>query len=194
MDAISIIAITAINVILIFLLTVAPLGKWTIQVSRSVRAPRKNLWEAVWPLGIRAGWEGTIIKAEPCGDRSALLTLAWPGRDGFPIRRQVELADVKPGEKFTLKVSDDTSLEQNFWKDFRQTTELAEKSDGTVTVTWSASDNYRGLAFLVFRYFSMRRTARRLKQWAETGVLNKVGIYEHPLSQFGFACLSALLI
>jgi Zn-dependent protease len=39
----------------------------------------------------------------------------------------------------------------------------------------------------------MRRELGKLKAWAETGHFRKGGLFEHPLSQVGFAVLSALI-
>ena len=36
-------------------------------------------------------------------------------------------------------------------------------------VTLSRTDRYRGAAFLIFRYFALRRELGKLKIWAETG-------------------------
>ena len=47
-------------------------------------------------------------------------------------------------------------------------------------VTLRRTDRYRGLAFLVFRFFAMRRELARLKQWAETGSFVRGGLFERP--------------
>ncbi|TIV61915.1 MAG: site-2 protease family protein, partial [Mesorhizobium sp.] len=61
-------------------------------------------------------------------------------------------------------------------------------------VTLTQTDRYRGVAFLVFRFFAMRREIRKLDVWAATGTYRKGGWFEHPLSQIGFAVLSALIL
>ncbi len=66
--------------------------------------------------------------------------------------------------------------------------------DGGVLVTLTRTDRYRGLAFLVFRYFALRRELGKLKIWAETGQYRAGGLFEHPASQVGFAVLSAFLL
>ncbi len=58
----------------------------------------------------------------------------------------------------------------------------------------SQTDRYRGVAFLVFRYFAMRRELGKLQKWARTGQYRKGGWFEHPLSQVGFAILSAFIL
>ena len=72
-------------------------------------------------------------------------------------------------------------------------TELAEE-DGTRICHASQTDRYRGVAFLVFRYFAMRRELGKLQKWARTGQYRKGGWFEHPLSQVGFAILSAFIL
>ncbi|RUU50286.1 site-2 protease family protein, partial [Mesorhizobium sp. M2C.T.Ca.TU.009.01.2.1] len=43
-------------------------------------------------------------------------------------------------------------------------------------------------------FFAMRRELRKLDVWAATGTYRKGGWFEHPLSQIGFAVLSALIL
>ena len=94
---------------------------------------------------------------------------------------------------FALRVTDDSSLEASFWSHYRETAELAAE-DGKVRVTLSRTDRYRGAAFLIFRYFALRRELGKLKIWAETGKYRPGGLFEHPASQIGFATLSAVLL
>ncbi|WP_246501783.1 hypothetical protein [Mesorhizobium caraganae] len=61
-------------------------------------------------------------------------------------------------------------------------------------MTLSQTDRYHGVAFLVFRYFAMRRELGKLQIWARTGQYRKGGWFEHPLSQVGFAILSAFIL
>ncbi|TIW96451.1 MAG: site-2 protease family protein, partial [Mesorhizobium sp.] len=121
------------------------------------------------------------------------ITLSWEGRDGKPIERKSRFEDVVEGNRFSMRVIEDTALDASFWKDFRETTELVSEGNGT-RVTLSQTDRYRGFAFLVFRYFAMRREFSKLQRWAQTGQYRKGGWFEHPLSQVGFAGLSALIL
>ena len=66
--------------------------------------------------------------------------------------------------------------------------------DGKVRVTLTRTDRYRGAAFLIFRYFAMRRELNKLKVWAATGRYRAGGFFEHPVSQIGFALLSMFII
>jgi Zn-dependent protease len=155
---------------------------------------RQRLWQALWPLGSDAGWSGEILSAEaPDGEGVARITLSWEGRDGKPIERRSRFEDVVEGISFSMRVIEDTALDASFWKDFRETAELVSEGSGT-RVTLSQTDRYRGVAFLVFRYFAMRRELSKLQRWARTGKYRKGGWFEHPLSQVGFAGLSALIL
>ena len=189
------VVLVALNLGLIFLLMAAPIGIRTVKSSRLVSADRDRVWNALWPFGSEAGWSGEYLRAERLdGDHGlARLQLSWEGRDGKPIERTVRLEDVVEGERFALRVTDDSSLEASFWSHYRETTELAAE-DGKVRVTLSRTDRYRGAAFLLFRYFALRRELGKLKIWAETGKYRPGGLFEHPASQIGFAVLSAFLL
>ncbi|MCA0032694.1 site-2 protease family protein [Mesorhizobium sp. B263B2A] len=190
--------ITAILVVsnlgLIFLLMTVPLGLRTVRSSRVVAMDRQRLWQALWPLGSDAGWSGEILSAQALdGEGEARIMLSWEGRDGKPIERRSKLEDVVEGSSFTMRVIEDTALDGSFWKDYSETTDLVSEGGGT-RVTLGRTDRYRGVAFLVFRYFAMRRELSKLQRWAVTGQYRKGGWFEHPLSQVGFAVLSALIL
>lgn len=185
--------LAALNLGLIFLLMAVPLGRRTIRMSRVVKAPRDKLWAALWPLGADAGWSEEILSAAPLGgDAAARLMVNWSGRDGAPIQRDVALDDARPGRSFALRVTEDSSLDASFWADYREAVELDDVAVGT-RVTLSRTDRYRGLAFLVFRYFALRREIGKLKRWAETGRYRKGGVFEHPVTQLGLAVVSVLV-
>ncbi len=181
------------NIALIYLLLAAPIGIRTVSVTRPISADRADLWNALYPLGNNAGWDGQILGTFPLGQNSAEIVLSWTGRDDKPIRRQIELSDVVAETSYTQRVVEDSSLEQSFWKDYSQSAML-DGPDGEVLVRMATTDRYKGLAFAIFRYFSLRRSLNRLKLWAETGKLKTGGVFERPVTQFGFAALSALLI
>src|SRR4051794_7953474 len=151
-----------------------------------------RIWQALYPLGADAGWSGEILSAEPIGEGGALarVKLSWEGRDGQPIERKVRLSDVVEGERYAMQVADDSSLDGAFWTDYREDNSIDE-CDGASLVTLRRTDRYRGLAFPVFRFFVMRRELARLKEWAETGSFVRRGLFERPLTQVGFAMLSA---
>ncbi|OHV90437.1 SRPBCC family protein [Mesorhizobium sp. ORS 3428] len=194
MSVIVTIILVAGNLGLIFLLMTVPLGLRTVRVSRVIKADRKRLWQALWPFGSDAGWSGEIVCAEPLdGEGTALIKLSWEGRDGRPIERKARFDDVAEGSCFSMRVIDDTALDPSFWADYRETAELVPDGDAT-RVTLTQTDRYRGFAFLIFRYFAMRRELGKLQVWATTGKYRKGGWFEHPVSQIGFALVSAFIL
>lgn len=185
--------VVAVNLGLIFLLLAAPLGVRTVRLSKIVAADRAKLWSALWPLGPDAGWAGEYAKVVRLDGNHARVESGWEGRDGKPIARTLKFDDVVEGERFSLSIVDDSSLEAAFWSNYRESVELAPQ-DGKVRVTIARTDRYRGLAFLVFRYFALRRQMSKLGIWAATGRYRAGGLFEHPLTQIGFAVLSAFIL
>jgi Zn-dependent protease len=186
--------LVASNLGLIFLLMTVPLGLRTVNASRVIPADRQRLWQALWPMGSDAGWSGEILSAQPLdGEGVARIMLSWEGRDGKPIERRARFDGIVEGSRFSMRVVEDTALDSSFWKDYSETAELVSEGAGT-RVTLSRTDRYRGVAFLVFRFFAMRRELSKLERWAVTGQYRKGGWFEHPLSQVGFAVLSALIL
>lgn len=189
-----IVGLAVFNLGLIYLLLAAPIGLRTVKLTRLVRAPCEKLWQAVWPLGRDAGWSGQIVSAEPLhGGTAAQVKLSWEGRDGSPIERRIVFDELAEGERFVSRIADDTSLDPGFWSSYRETVDLVEEGDGT-RVTIAHTDRYRGLAFLIFRYFALRREIGKLRVWAETGKYKRGGWFEHPLNQVALALLSALIL
>lgn len=188
------VVLVTLNLGLIFLLFALPLGIRTISRSRVISASRARIWSALWPLGENAGWSGQHLAAETLDEAGlARIQLSWEGRDGKPIEHIVRLEDVVEGERFAVRIVDDSSLDASFFADYREGAELAEEC-GRVRVTLSRTDRYRGAAFLLFRYFALRRELHKLKRWAETGKYRAGGFFEHPASQVGFAVLSVLIM
>lgn len=186
--------LVALNLGLIFLLFAVPLGVRTVRQSRAIAASRDRVWSALWPFGENAAWSGLHLKAEALdGAGLVRIQLGWEGRDGKPIEHIVRLEDVVEGKGFTTRVIDDSSLESAFWSHYRDNVAL-DGEDGKVRVTFSRTDRYRGAAFLIFRYFALRRELNKLKRWAETGKYRAGGLFEHPASQVGFAFLSILIM
>jgi Zn-dependent protease len=195
MPPILILALVALNLGLIYLLMAAPLGVRTVRRVVRIKAPRDRVWNALWPLGRDAGWSGEILSVVPVtGSADEVdITLSWEGRDGEPIRRVGRVEDVDEGRRFSMRFVDDTSLDPAFWSHYRESVELADETGG-VSVVVTRTDRYRGLAFIVFRYFALRRELRKLKHWAETGAYRAGGLFERPSTQVGFAVLSALIL
>lgn len=188
------VALVALNLGLIFLLFALPLGVRTIRMECRIAAGRDRIWSALWPLGEHAGWSGHRLRVEALSEPGlARIALGWEGRDGKPIEHVVRLEDVAEGERFSLRVVDDSSLEAKFWSSYRERVWL-DGGDGAVTVNLQRTDRYRGAAFLIFRYFALRRELGKLKTWAETGRYRPGGAFEHPASQLGLAGLSVLIL
>lgn len=196
MSSAMIYILVGFNLALIFLLLAAPIGTRAFTVSRSIGASREKLWNALWPLGRDAGWSGEIVDAIGVGGSGgqAWLELCYEGRDGEPIKRHVVFDNVIEETRFSMRVADDSSLDHSFWANYRAEAGLADGKDGSTIVTLSRTDKYRGLAFMIFRYFAARRELAKLDRWARTGQYRKGGIFEHPATQIGFAVVSAFLI
>lgn len=184
------------NLGLIFMLMAAPIGTRVFTVSRTIKAPREKLWNALWPLGEDASWSGEIASAYGVGGSGgqAWLELSYEGRDGKPIRRHVVFDNVIDETRYTMRVADDSSLDYSFWANYRAEVGLADTVNGATKVTLSRTDRYRGIAFMIFRYFAAKRELAKLDRWAQTGEYRKGGIFEHPATQVGFAVISTFLI
>jgi Zn-dependent protease len=194
LSSIGVAAVIAANLGLLFFLLAAPLGERTVTVRRRVRADRGRVWNALFPLGTDRGWSGEILSAETAADPALVrVALSWEGRDGRPIERMLKLEAVEEGSSFSQSIVEDSSLDPSFWKSYRETSRLTDVPGG-VDVQITRTDRYRGAAFLIFRYFALRRQAAKLKVWAETGRYRAGGLYEHPASQLGFALLSIVLL
>lgn len=195
MSGLTMIVFVAFNVGLIFLLLAAPLGKRILTVKRRMKAPRERLWHALFPLGEQVGWSGEVLQAAQAGSETdqVRLSMALEGRDGHPITRLIQLHDVVPGEQFAFTVLDDSSLDIAFWEHFRKSTTLQEAGDST-EVEISQADRYRGLAFMMYRYFRLRRELDQLTNWVQNGCFEKRAVFEHPVTQTGLAVVSALVI
>jgi Zn-dependent protease len=182
-----------INLGLIWLLMSAPIGLRTLRISRLISSTPEHIWSAVFPLGKNAKWDSSYLSVIEIGDTGAVLELDWDGRDGKPIRRSVEFIDVVENQRFTLRTTDDTSLDASFWQHHSESVELTAVGEQT-RVTVFETDAYKGLAFFVFRYFKNRRHLANLDGWSRTGVFKSVGIFEKAPMQFAMALLSALLM
>lgn len=185
------------NLALVAFVIALPLGRRTVRQSQIIKAPVDRLWQALYPLGNNVAFDGEIVSVRAVDDHSAWIAFSWRGRDDRPIERLAVLDDVRPGEHFAMRVEDDTSLPRSFWKRYSQTVSLepVEGDASSTHVKIEQVDRYRGAAMLIFRHFALRRKMTRLAAWAETGTVPADGlVFEHPLSQVGFAVLSALLI
>ncbi|PHP65082.1 site-2 protease family protein [Zhengella mangrovi] len=191
----ALILFAGVNLAIIFLAIAAPLGVRRFTLTTTVRAPRDKLFQALHPFGRHADWSGQIVSSRPDPDGTGgEISLSWLGRDNQPIRRQVQVVETVPGAAFAETVTDDTSLDASFWRHWRSEVQLRDEPDGSVRVSMTRTDRYRGAAFLVFRWFAARRELIKLKTWAETGVYTPGGLFEHPATQLAMAALSVVIL
>ncbi|WP_426230086.1 hypothetical protein [Pararhizobium sp. DWP3-4] len=190
------IALLVINVGLLWLLLAVPLGLRTVRVHGSFREGRAKVWSAIFPLGTSADWHHSVLTSHrvPDAPNRVQQTYTHLDRHGEPIVRLIEVTGTVPDTEYEAHVLDDSALDAVFWKDFRERRRLVEDGD-RVHLTIEQTDRYRGLAFLIFRFFSLRRELKALQQWLETGQSKPTRVaFEHPLVQCGLAVLSTLLL
>ncbi|OJF95448.1 hypothetical protein [Pararhizobium antarcticum] len=195
------IILLVVNMGLLWLLMAAPVGRRTLRVSQTYKADFEKMWQALSPTGRFADWHHAVLSSRVLsgGDLSVEQTFSHLDRHGLPIVRRFSVTEHRAGDvrerHCELRVLDDSALDGAFWKDFRERRRLVATQDGDVSVTIEQTDRYRGLAFLAFRFFAMRREMKALHEWVETGESLPVRAgFEHPLVQVGLAVLSTLLL
>ncbi len=185
------------NLAVIFLLVAAPLDKRTFRMRRRIAASPARVMAALDPFGQHSGWSGTILSAERTGMDGSTergeISLSWPGRDGQPIRRTIDIVRDSDGQGFSERVVEDSSLDHSFWKHWSNHVRVEGDGDAA-TVGITRTDSYRGAAFLIFRWFAARRELAKLKVWAETGTYKPGGIFEHPMTQVAMSVVSMLIL
>jgi Zn-dependent protease len=184
--------LTGTNIVLLYLLMGARLGVVSFRQSITVACDREWLWSAIWPLGVHAGWSNTIRSATNLGGGKIRTELTWKARDGSPVFHELEVTGFVDGERFTVRVVEDNTLDQSFWAHYVRSVEIHPSAAGQ-QLTVAVTDRYRGAAFMLFRYFALRRELKKLKVWAETGTYRAGGITEHPVTQFISAGISTLI-
>jgi Zn-dependent protease len=191
-----------INLGLLWLLMRMPLGLRTLRLNRSFDCAPETLWSAMNPAGSAASWHHSMISSKPLADGTNIVeqTFTMPDRHGEPLRRLLALEPVlavagvqTPHHGFQSSIIDDSTLDASFWKDFRERRIVRPTSAGAV-LEIDQTDRYRGLAFLIFRYFALRREMRALDGWLKTGQSQPQGYFEHPLVQVALAILSTFLL
>lgn len=190
------IALLVINVGLLWLLLAVPLGLRTVRVHGSFRASREKVWNAIFPLGTSADWHHSVLTSHgvPDAPNRVRQTYTHLDRHGQPITRSLEITETLAGTEYRARVLDDSALDAAFWKDFHERRRLLKNGD-TIHLTIEQTDRYRGLAFLIFRFFALRREVKALQQWLESGQSRPPRVvFEHPLVQSGLAILSTLLL
>ena len=183
----------AINLFLLWLIMAAPVGVRTLRLRRRFEARPDKIWSAVDPTGENAAWNPSILSSRPVDPERRFARQAYHhlDRNGAPIERVLEISR-EERFAYSARVVDDTALDPTFWSAFSERRRLLDQGDATELVV-EQTDRYRGIAFLVFRYFALRRELTSLDGWLKTGRAEKVGIFERPLTQVGLAILSTLL-
>lgn len=184
------------NLGLIWLLMAAPLGRRTIRLRRMLHEDPERVWQAVHPLGRDALWYPSLIDsaAEP-GTGKVVQRLAHADRRGNPIRRTLELSELSGPWQYAYeaRVVEDSALHPSFWTNYCERRMVEQSKDGTELIV-EQTDRYRGLAFLVFRFFALRRELDALQGWLETGRIDQRGLFEQPGTQLLMAVLSTLVL
>lgn len=182
-----------INLFLLWLIMAAPVGVRTLRLTRRFEARPERVWSAVDPLGEHADWNPSVIssRAEGSTGRFARQAFDHLDRKGAPIERVLEISR-EDGYAYSARVVDDTALDATFWAAYRERRVLREENGATELVV-EQTDRYRGIAFLVFRYFALRREMRSLDGWLRTGKAEKGGMFERPPMQIFLAVVSTLL-
>ncbi len=186
-----------INLGLLWLLMRMPLGVRTICLRRTFRRSPEELWRAINPAGADAAWHHSVISSKPLENRADIVEQIYEhlDRNGKPQRRLLALEPLPAagGRGFHTRIAEDSTLDAAFWRDFSESRIVRRLPDGA-EIEITQTDRYRGLAFLLFRYFVLRRELRALEGWLETGRSVPQGYFEHPAVQFGLALLSTLLL
>lgn len=193
---VPVIVLLVINIGLIWLLMAAPLGLRTVRVRATFRTDADRLWSAISPLGSSADWHHSVLTSRVLPDTGNRVeqTYTHVDRHGRPIVRSFEVTAKHAERAYEARVVEDSALDVSFWKDFHESRRVVE-NDGLVHLTIEQTDRYRGVAFLLFRFFVLRREMKALRNWLETGESKPVrGGFEHPLVQIALAVLSTLLL
>ncbi|KPB01485.1 hypothetical protein SU32_07820 [Ahrensia marina] len=189
------IAFLLIGILLLMWLAMsAPFGVRTIKRSFRVKAPVQKVRAALHPFGDDYTWNGAVSAVEKySANRGRMVTTHNDRKDSF-IERDFEVYESASGLEWMLWFTSDTSLDQSFWHHHRMETRLHAISPHETQVELSETDRYRGLGFYIFRHFSLRRMALKLKIWAEKGTFKAGGLFERPSTQIAMAVLSVFLL
>ncbi|WP_026481588.1 hypothetical protein [Ahrensia sp. 13_GOM-1096m] len=180
--------------LLMWLVMSAPVGIRTIKRTFRVHAPAEKIRAALHPFGSDFTWNGAVSAVEKYSADSGKMITSHADRKGSFIERDFALYQSDNDLEWMVWFTSDTSLDQSFWRHHRMETKLLAVSPHETEVQISETDSYNGIAFLIFRYFSMRRMALKLKIWGEKGTYQSGGLFERPSTQIVMAMLSALLL
>ena len=164
--------LAALNLGLLWLLMAAPLGRRTIRISRIIRERPEELWNITRPAGDQTLWHPTVIAVEPVEGKPDLVEFAYrnPDRHGQPSRRTmiVDRTAMTAAGSFSchLRVVGDTTLDQSFWDGYQESRKIERAPLGS-RVTFEQTDNFRGLAFYLFRRMALAREVCALRDHVE---------------------------
>ena len=178
--------------LLMWVVMSAPVGLRTIQRTIRVHGSLADVKQALHPFGAEFTWNQAVSAVEKYDANSGKMITTHSDRSGGYIEREFSLQD--DGNAWRTHFTSDTSLAQDFWQDHVMATRLEAVTEDVTDVTISETDRYRGIAFLVYRFFSLRRQALKLKIWIEQRRFEKGGIFERPSTQLGMAVISCFLL
>lgn len=178
--------------LLMWLVMSAPIGLRTITRTVRVEGSLARIKASLHPFGDDYTWNQAVSAVEKFDAQNGKMVTTHTDRSGGFIERDFSIEE--DGNSWRARFTSDTSLAQDFWNDHEMATSLSAVSENVTDVTISETDSYRGVAFMVFRFFSLRRQALKLKIWVEKGTFKRGGVFEKPSTQFGMAVLSALLL
>ncbi len=195
----SAILLLVINLGLLWLLMRAPLGRRTIRLNRTYRCSPEILWNAMNPAGPDASWHHSVLSSRPLANRQGVIeqTYRHLDKNGAPSRRLLVLQSpphvASNAYGFQSRVIDDSTLDPSFWSNYCER-RIIRPTGVDALLEVEQTDRYRGLAFLMFRYFVLRREMKALDGWLKTGESLPQGYFERPVVQGGLAVLSTLLL
>ncbi|CDZ50007.1 hypothetical protein [Neorhizobium galegae] len=195
---VSAVLLLTINLGLLWLLMAAPVGRRTIALRRTLDIAPERLWHAFHPGGEEASWNPSILSSGAEKNRGGIeIAYSHPDRHGAPIRRVFKVEETVDSAQLSYesraRVVDDTALDISFWRNFEEYRAVSPSPGGS-TVTLAQTDDYRGFAVYLFRYFMIRRELSSLTAWLKNGRPKTGGMIEHPVVQIVLALLSTLLL
>ncbi|WP_105416644.1 hypothetical protein [Neorhizobium sp. T25_27] len=195
---VSAVLLLTINLGLLWLLMAAPVGRRTIALRRTLEIAPERLWHAFHPGGEEASWNPSILSSGTEKNRGGIeIAYSHPDRHGAPIRRVFKVEETIDSAQLSYesraRVVDDTALDISFWRNFEEYRAVSPSPGGS-TVTLAQTDDYRGFAVYLFRYFMIRRELSSLTAWMKNGRPKTSGMIEHPVVQIVLALLSTLLL
>lgn len=191
--------LAAFNLGLLWLLMAAPLGRRTISISRIIRERPEELWNITRPAGDQTVWHPNVIAVEPVDGKPDLVEFAYrnPDRHGQPSRRTmiVDRTAMTSAGSFSchLRVVGDSTLDQSFWEGYQESRRIERAPLGS-RVTFEQTDNFRGLAFYLFRRMALARELSALRDHVEESPGSPLLHFEHPAWQTVLVVLSTLIL